>query len=369
MQVLLGNATPKNSDGSLRADEDDPTAPAVTYVTIPEGDGGYDWDESIDPAEFKDHLVNAVFSRRGITSFPGAEALLAIVHPDAFWSTHSADDRPAWVSVPASPSLEAAIAHVWGIPAGIPDDVEDTHYTYAGAPGTHPNPGDDPTLPVPDMTANITQTGRDMAARNMGGGVIGAVGTSTGAGATTLTDSGATWSTNAFAGQRVSAGAAGSGVWGIVASNTGTVLTIDRWYAPLTPGGAAGTTPGATTGYVIFDGGPAAWFIGLTANASAPASPSVATTLTAEIVSAGGGLVRKIAPFAHTASTNTWTLTPVYTANGSDALPVTVAKIGVFSSMVVSATPTMLFETLLSSTATLSASGDQLTITETITTT
>lgn len=370
MIVMLGNDKPKMSNGATRADAEGDARPAVTYVHIPEGDGGYEHDGDIDVAAFKSHLLNSLFSKQGITNFPGAECLLAVVHPSGPWGIHSASAVPLWVSVPGNASLEDAIAEVWEIPTGAPSDLEATYHTEAGPPGTFPQVAvEGVPNTIPDLQANITQTGRDMAARNMGGGVVGAVGTLTSVTATSLTDSGASWTVNGFAGCRVVSGAAGAGVWGIVKSNTATVLTLDRWYTPTTPGGAAGTTPAGTPGYVILDSGPAAWFIGLSADTATPGTPSTATTLTSEIVSAGGGLVRKISPFAHTSSTNTWTLTPVYTANGSDALPVVVAKIGVFSSMVVAATPTMLFETLLNTTATLSAIGDQLTVTETVSTT
>jgi hypothetical protein len=103
-------------------------------------------------------------------------------------------------------------------------------------------------------------------------------------------------------------------------------------------------------------------YIALTANSTAPAAGD--TTLTAEIATAGGGLIRAQATYAHTAGTNTSTLTKTFTANGSDSLPVTIAKIGVFNA---STSGTMGYETLLSSTATLSASGDNLTVTETVT--
>jgi hypothetical protein len=106
----------------------------------------------------------------------------------------------------------------------------------------------------------------------------------------------------------------------------------------------------------------AANYIALTANATAPAATD--TTLTAEIATGGGGLIRAQATYAHTAGTNTTTLTKTFTANGSDALPVTVAKIGIFNAATVG---TMTFETLLNATATLSAVGDNVTITETIT--
>jgi hypothetical protein len=103
-------------------------------------------------------------------------------------------------------------------------------------------------------------------------------------------------------------------------------------------------------------------YIALTANSTAPAAGN--TTLTGEITTAGGGLLRAQAVYAHTNGTATFTLTKTFTANGSDALPVTVAKIGVFNA---SSAGTMGFETLLNSTATLNASGDNVAITDTFT--
>jgi hypothetical protein len=108
---------------------------------------------------------------------------------------------------------------------------------------------------------------------------------------------------------------------------------------------------------------PAAFnYMALTANATAPSASN--TTLTAEITTAGGGLLRAQATYAHTGGTNTTTLTKTFTANGSDSLPVTLAKIGVFNA---ASSGTMGYETLLNSTATLSASGDSVTITDTVT--
>jgi hypothetical protein len=103
-------------------------------------------------------------------------------------------------------------------------------------------------------------------------------------------------------------------------------------------------------------------YIALTANTTSPSAGD--TTLTGEITTSGGGLVRAQATYAHTTSTSTYTLTKTFTANGSDALPVTVGKIGVFNA---SSGGTMAWSSLLSPTATLSSSGDALTITETIT--
>lgn len=108
--------------------------------------------------------------------------------------------------------------------------------------------------------------------------------------------------------------------------------------------------------------GAAANYIALTANSSAPVNTD--TTLTGEITTGGGGLIRVISTPAHTNGTSTYTLTKTFTTNGSDTLPVTIAKIGVFNA---SSSGTMMFETLLTTTATLSASGDQLTVTDTVT--
>jgi hypothetical protein len=106
----------------------------------------------------------------------------------------------------------------------------------------------------------------------------------------------------------------------------------------------------------------AANYMALTANSTAPAGSD--TTLTGEITTGGGGLIRAQATYAHTTGQATATLTKTFTANGSDSLPVTIAKIGILNA---SSSGTLVHATLLSATATLSASGDQLTVTETVT--
>jgi hypothetical protein len=106
----------------------------------------------------------------------------------------------------------------------------------------------------------------------------------------------------------------------------------------------------------------AADYLALTANSTSPSSGD--TTLTAEITTAGGGLLRGQAVYAHTTGAATYTLTRTYTANGSDSLPVTIAKVGVFNA---SSAGTMVWSSLLSPTAVLAASGDSVVVTETIT--
>jgi hypothetical protein len=104
------------------------------------------------------------------------------------------------------------------------------------------------------------------------------------------------------------------------------------------------------------------FYMALTADvAAASASDS---TLPSEIATAGGGLIRQAAAYAHTTSATTYTLTGTYTVNGSDSIPVTIHKMGTFDAL----TGGILFhETVLSADATLSAIGDALTVTQTVT--
>lgn len=104
-------------------------------------------------------------------------------------------------------------------------------------------------------------------------------------------------------------------------------------------------------------------FVAITANATAPAAGD--TTLTGEITTAGGGLIRQSGIYAHTLGTSSYTITSTFTANGTDTLPVTIAKRGIFDQLAVGGT--LVFETLVSPTATLSAVSDSLTLTDTIT--
>ncbi len=104
-------------------------------------------------------------------------------------------------------------------------------------------------------------------------------------------------------------------------------------------------------------------YIGLTANSSSPAGPD--SSLTGQITTSGGGLIAATATYAHTTGASTATLTKTFTANGSDSLPVTIAKVGLRSASGTGGT--FHSSTLLSSTATLSATGDALTVTWTFT--
>lgn len=371
MQVLLGNADPVLPEGETR------DAPCVTTFNIPsgaehypEGHHGYVQvqDSGLTGDEITLHIAKAQLHNDGITNLPGHEPVLAIANGG--WATQS-KGTPLWVASD-DPEVERILSEFYGCPAGVPADVEDTHHTEAGPPGVRPVE----TAPGAGFTleANITQNGRDMQSKMFGGGGKFDSGVSTTAPTSTtytLDGKGAPGSTTAYTGQRIIAGSSAVGcVWGNCISNTNAappVITVDRWYNSATPGGAAATTPLAGP-WITTDGVAPSWFMGLSANTTALGTPSTNTSLPGEITTASGGLVRQICPWAHTASAATVTLTPVYTANGSDSLPVTIGSVGVFNSMVVAdVTQTMFFNTLVSPTATLSASGDNLTITQTVT--
>jgi hypothetical protein len=192
--------------------------------------------------------------------------------------------------------------------------------------------------------------------------------------ATTFTTDGVNFPANSLAGQIIVT-TSGATRFAIVQSNTSatnSVLTIDRWYdataIPADPGVAAASTPTAGAWAVVAGGAPAA-YMALANNATAVAPAATDTALTGEITTASGGLIRKLATYAHTAASGgagTTTLTKTWTANGSDSLPVTVSQIGVFQGVVVAASR-MFFKTALNANATLTTSGDQVQVTETVT--
>ena len=70
-------------------------------------------------------------------------------------------------------------------------------------------------------------------------------------------------------------------------------------------------------------------YVALTANATAPAAAD--TALTGEFAATGGGLVRAQGTYAHTAGTNTTTITKTFTANATDGTTNTINKAGLFN--------------------------------------
>lgn len=217
-------------------------------------------------------------------------------------------------------------------------------------------------------TASGYTNRRDWEAKALGGGLgaffgAGATGNATSAPtATTFTNSGGAFPTTnqGLAGMIVAAGpnasGAGAVVFGVIVSNTATVLTVDQWYNPAT--GAAGTTPNATASYQILPGQFPAMFLALTSDAGAPAASD--TTLASEATT--NGFARAIGTWAHTAAASTYTLQKVFNATGS----LTVNKEAVFGAANTTGGGVMPFESAEPSPPVL-ISGDQLTQTVTIT--
>lgn len=341
---------------------------AVTYVHVP--DEVYPSLGEADPLTAGQVALHLQRNPQ-ITHLPGYEAFVALVQQDGALAAQGVL-RPTWVRS-TDPVFEALFADFHEVPRGAPGNLEDTHWTKYGTsvypPGAIPDP-------AAGITALLTNAGRDILDANMWSGlgaatVLGLTGTATATGTTSLTggtESGSpSHASNDAAGQVLVAWS--NGAYTIVQSNTtGTtpVYTGDRWYTPSSPGGSAATTPGSTTGYSLLPGGPPAIFMAISANASAVNMTD--TTLPGEITTGTGdsGLIRKIGVVAHTAGANTTTLTAVFTASGvGGGLPVTVAKMAIGPSIV--ATYKNALQTLLTATATLNIAGDQLTITDTMT--
>ena len=357
--------------GNTQAHREIDSQPKVTSIHIPEADehglGGYSHKPgAITPQEFRQHYSDAMTHRNGVTSLPDHEALLAI---HTAWPTQS-PAAPTWVKVHPhdltpdghAEDIEQFLAELYRCDVASEDVLltkEDRHWTRFGAPG-------DGGPVLPELKAMLTNDGRVQQAQNYGGGQVGASGTGTAATATSFT-TGATMLLNAWSGYRVYV----NGVWANVISNTTTgVLTVDRWYNPATPGGAAATTP-SSFGYILADGGGvSAWFMGLsTSNPNVTPLAATDHALYGEYTTAGGGCLRKIAPYALTYGTSpmTFTLAPVWTSNSSDTFPSNFYSAAAFNSMVVSNTVlAMKFESIMVASTTIAAAGNQVLITETI---
>ena len=160
-------------------------------------------------------------------------------------------------------------------------------------------------------------------------------------------------------------------VFGVILSNTATVITVDQWYAiPIT--GAAGTTPAAGSAAIVLPQSLPTWWVALSTSTTSPAATDVtrsADGLWADGTAAGAateqttnGLARAYAgsggataptfPAAAQEDLNhTWTYT--------GATSVTIGKVVLFNSAAGAGTIPFL-ETLLNASATMTTNGDTI---------
>ncbi len=216
-------------------------------------------------------------------------------------------------------------------------------------------------------TASGYTNRRDWQSKAMGGGLpptATMTGNLTAISATTATNSGAAFPTAGQAlsgcivvvGPRATSSSGDAIAFGVIVSNTATVLTIDRWYSGGTWG--AGTTPNATGAYTVLPGQMPAMFLAVTSDATSPTAAD--TTLASEATT--NGFARALATYAHTAAATTYTLQVVFTASGS----LTVNTEAVFAAANPTAGGAMPFKSAEPSPPVL-ISGDTLTQTVTVT--
>jgi hypothetical protein len=219
-----------------------------------------------------------------------------------------------------------------------------------------------------DQWQRLTMFGDVTAAAT---GYTGVSGTATSAAtATTLTNTAAAFPTaggvnGGLQGHIVVCPAAG--VYGVILSNTATVLTVDQWTSLTSATGAAGTSPASGAVYSVLPwAGPALW-MGLSTSSAAAAVGDVLRTadgLFADGTTSGtateqnaNGLARAFPSAGNISLSKTWTY--------SGSTLVTIYK-AVLCNSLAAAGSLLVLETLLSASATVSASGDTIQNTWTI---
>jgi hypothetical protein len=222
---------------------------------------------------------------------------------------------------------------------------------------------------------------------DVGAGLNGSFAAYTGTTATTLTGSSGLPTGASAAGNTglqgklcyVQNATAANSVVGVIVSNTATAITVDQWYAiPLT--GAAGTQPTNAAGTAtILPGGTWALWVALSTNSSAAAAADVTRTadgLWGDGTSGGAATEQNASGLARAFCGQGGTTAPTFPATKQIALAhtwtysttgaVTLQKVILFNSLAFAGTLPLL-ETLLSASATVSANGDTLQVTWTIT--
>lgn len=216
----------------------------------------------------------------------------------------------------------------------------------------------------------LTNLGRDWWADALGGvSAAGGQGSpATASSATSLTATGTPWTASNFATPQL--GLAGkvvmvpitnlttTPVFGLIGSNTTSVLTIDKWWTPDFAG--TGTTPASTSAFQIIPGrGAGCLFMALTTDSGAAAASD--TALTSELNA--NGAARAKATYAHTYGAGTLTLQNAFSITGTITA---IHKMALFTCSTLAATGIPVFVSVLNVDATV-ANGDTLTVTDTVT--
>ncbi len=203
----------------------------------------------------------------------------------------------------------------------------------------------------------LTNAGRDLVAAGLGASGFGSsTEVATGSSATSLTDTGSSWTTDQYKGWVVYAEeGTNTPVLGNIGSNTATVLTVDQWW---NADDTTGTTPGTTANYSIL---PLCRprYMALTENASA--ANAADTALTGEITT--GGANRQRATYNHTAGTATLTLVKSFSITATFAA---IQKMALLTASTSTAAGIMVFESVLNAIASV-VTGDTLQVTDTVT--
>jgi len=196
--------------------------------------------------------------------------------------------------------------------------------------------------------------GRDLIAASMGAAMV-ASNTATAVTATSLTDSGETWTVNAYKGWTVWCDTAAGPVFANIGSNSATVLTVDDWQS------ADGTSATDPTGTPVYSIMPSCRpiYMGITAEASAASAAS--TVLTTE--QTANGLARVKCTYAHSDDAATFTLAAAWTATGTVA---SLHRIGLFTAANTTAAGVLVFESVLNADVSVVAD-DNISVTDTVT--
>lgn len=230
-------------------------------------------------------------------------------------------------------ALLAAIAAAEVGNVGVPGQSTDRYSVFQtnverGEGGDEPNIRGMVRHNLLTTTATGYTNGYDWLAAAMGSGPSAAFSVAQGF-ATSTTSTSLTAATgfpttgNGLAGQIVVAGpnnaGTGSKVYGVILTNSATVLTVDQWYDPTSTTGASGSTPNGTCSYVVVPGqNPAAWLC-LSASVFSPATSDQSLgTQGAELTT--NGFSRAVGTWAHTHAGSTYTLIHLWTATGTSTI-------------------------------------------------